>query len=56
MPPNEHIIVGSTVQEEQLKANYGDRYQLVNSGMDDGAFGLRPGVDLLLYVKKDVAK
>jgi uncharacterized protein (TIGR03663 family) len=56
VPTNEPIIVGSTAQEEQLKANYGDRYQLLNSGMDDGAFGLRPGVDLLLYVKKDVAK
>jgi uncharacterized protein (TIGR03663 family) len=56
VPTNEPIIVGSTAQEEQLKASYGDRYQLVNSGRDDGAFALRPGVDLLMYVRKDVAK
>jgi len=53
---NEPIIIGSTAQEEQLKATYGDRYVLVPSGKDDGAFALRPGVDLLLYVRKDVAK
>ncbi len=53
---NEPIIVGSMAQEEQLKQTYGDRYVLVSSGKDDGSFGLRPGVDLLLYVRKDVAK
>jgi uncharacterized protein (TIGR03663 family) len=53
---NEPIIVGSTAQEEQLKQTYGDRYVLVSSGKDEGAYALRPGVDLLLYVRKDVAK
>jgi uncharacterized protein (TIGR03663 family) len=53
---NEPIIIGSTAQEEQLKATYADRYVLVPSGKDDGAFALRPGVDLLLYMRKDVAK
>ncbi|HMJ25537.1 MAG TPA: flippase activity-associated protein Agl23 [Pyrinomonadaceae bacterium] len=53
---NEPIIIGSTAQEEQLKETYGDRYVLVVSGKDDGAYALRPGVDLLLYVRKDVAK
>ena len=53
---NEPIIVGSMAQEEQLKQTYGDRYVLMSSGKDDGSFGLRPGVDLLLYVRKDVAK
>jgi hypothetical protein len=53
---NEPIIVGSMAQEEQLKQTYGDRYVLMSSGKGDGSFGLRPGVDLLLYVRKDVAK
>ena len=53
---NEPIIIGSTAQEEQLKQTYGDRYDLVSSGKEDGSYALRPGVDLLLYVRKDVAK
>lgn len=52
----EPIIIGSKAQEEQLKATYGDRYDLVSSGVDEGAFPLRPGVDLLLYVRRDVAR
>jgi uncharacterized protein (TIGR03663 family) len=56
VPTNEPVIIGSRAQEEQLKSTYGDRYQLINSGVDDGAYPLRPGVDLLLYVRKDVAQ
>jgi uncharacterized protein (TIGR03663 family) len=57
VPTTEPIIIGSTAEEEQLKSTYGDRYQLVNSGLaPDGSYALRPGVDLLLYVRKDVAK
>jgi uncharacterized protein (TIGR03663 family) len=56
VPTNEPVIIGSKAQEDQLKATYGDRYQLINSGVDDGAYPLRPGVDLLLYVRKDVAQ
>jgi len=56
VPTNEPIIIASTVQEEQLKQAYDDRYVLVSSGKSDGSFGLRPGVDLFLYVRKDVAK
>jgi predicted membrane-bound mannosyltransferase len=52
----EPLIIGSTAQEEQLKTTYGDRYVLIPSGKEDGSYGLRPGVDLLLYVRKDVAK
>lgn len=52
----EPLIIGSMAQEEQLKATYGDRYVLIPSGKEDGSYGLRPGVDLLLYVRKDVAK
>jgi len=56
VPTTEPIIIGSTAQEEQLKSTYGERYQLVNSGTADGSYSLRPGVDLLLYVRKDVAR
>src|SRR5260221_12014264 len=53
---NEPIIIGSTAQEELLKQTYGDRYVIVSSGKEDGSYDLQPGVDLLLYVRKDVAK
>jgi uncharacterized protein (TIGR03663 family) len=56
VPTNEPVIIGSRAQEEQLKSTYGDRYQVINSGVDEGAYPLRPGVDLLLYVRKDVAQ
>ncbi len=57
VPTTEPVIIGSMAQSEQLKSNYGDRYQLVSSGLnEDGSYALRPGVDLLLYVRKDVAR
>lgn len=56
VPTNEPLIIGSMAQEEQLKTTYGDRYVLVPSAADEGAYPLRPGVDLLLYVRKDVAR
>lgn len=56
VPTNEPIIVGSMAQEDALKATYGDRYDLVSSGEDEGAYPLRPGVDLLLYVRRDVKR
>jgi len=57
VPTNEPIIIGSTVQEDQLKATYSDRYDRLNSGLDEnGDYPLRPGVDLLLYVRRDVKR
>src|SRR5256714_1488330 len=57
VPTNEPIIIGSIAQEEQLKTNYGDRYDRLNSGLDEnGDYPLRPGVDLLLYVRRDVKR
>ena len=57
VPTNEPIIIGSMAQEEQLKSTYGDRYDRLNSGLDEnGAYPLRPGVDLLLYVRRDVKR
>ena len=67
VPTTEPVIIGQTGQEEEIKATYGDQYQLVDSSkLNDprilpdrnpqGSFSLRPGVDLLLYVRKDVAR
>jgi uncharacterized protein (TIGR03663 family) len=67
VPTTEPIIIGSLAQEEELQSNYGDRYQQIDSHQlsdprvdpahnPDGSFALRPGVDLVLYVRKDVAK
>jgi uncharacterized protein (TIGR03663 family) len=52
---NEPIIIASLGQEAELEATYGDRYQKVNSGLNPaGSFSLRPGVDLLLYTRREL--
>jgi predicted membrane-bound mannosyltransferase len=56
VPTNEPIIIGSEAQEEQLKATYADRYDMLKSDSEDGAYPLRPGVDLVLYVRRDVKR
>ena len=67
VPTTEPVIIGSVGQEEEIKATYGDQYQQIDSSKlndpriladrnPNGSFSLRPGVDLLLYVRKDVAK
>jgi len=57
VPTNEPIIIGSMAQEEQLKQIYGDRYDRLNSSInEDGSYPLRPGVDLLLFVRRDVKR
>ena len=56
VPTNEPMIIGSQAQEDALKTTYGDRYDLVSSGEEDGSYALRPGVDLLLYVRRDVKR
>ena len=55
-PATEPIVIGSVAQEDELKANYGGQYQLVSSGSADGSYSLRPGVDLLLYVRRDAVR
>ncbi len=67
VPTTEPVIIGSVGQEEEIKAMYGDQYQQIDSSKlndprvlpdrnPNGSFSLRPGVDLLLYVRKDVVK
>jgi uncharacterized protein (TIGR03663 family) len=46
---NEAIIIASEGQKEEIQTTFGDRYRQVNS-----EFSLRPGVDLLLFVRKDL--
>ncbi|MEO8436665.1 MAG: flippase activity-associated protein Agl23 [Pyrinomonadaceae bacterium] len=55
-PSTEPVIIGSIAQEEEMRTNFGDRYQQVRSGAEDGSFALRPGVGLVLYVRKDLAR
>lgn len=45
----EAIVVGSTAQELELRAALGDQYLRV------GSYALRPGVILVLYVRRDAA-
>ena len=67
VPTTEPVIIGQTGQEDEIKATYGDQYVQVDSSKlkdsriladrnPNGSFSLRPGVDLLLYVRRDVAK
>lgn len=67
VPTTEPVIIGSVGQEEEIKATYGDQYQQIDSSTlndpriipdrnPNGSFSLRPGVDLLLYVRRDAAK
>lgn len=66
VPTTEPIIIGSVGQEEEIQATFGDRYRQIDSstlsdprisseGNPGGSFSLRPGVNLLLYVRSDVA-
>lgn len=67
VPTSEPVIIGQTGQQEEIKATLGEQYQQIDSSTlndprifpdrnPEGSFTLRPGVDLLLYVRSDVAK
>ena len=67
VPTTEPIVIGQTGQEEEIKTTLGEQYQQIDSSqLNDprilpdrnplGSFSLRPGVDLLLYARRDVAK
>jgi len=54
-PSNEPMILASTNQAAEVQATYGDRYVQVRSGLNpEGSFPLRPGVDLLLYARREL--
>jgi predicted membrane-bound mannosyltransferase len=48
----EPIIIARTDQKEQVEASFGGLYEQVPSKEQDGSFELRPGVKLLLYVRR----
>jgi len=51
-PTNEPIIIASSDQRAEMDLNFGSMYRLVPSGPGEDAFPLRPGVKLLLYVRR----
>jgi uncharacterized protein (TIGR03663 family) len=54
-PSNEPMILASSSQAAEVQSTYGDRYQQVQSGFNPaGSFPLRPGVDLLLYARREL--
>jgi predicted membrane-bound mannosyltransferase len=54
---NEPIIISSQNQAGEVQATYGDRYQQVQSGFNTaGSFPLRPGVDLLLFTRRELVR
>jgi uncharacterized protein (TIGR03663 family) len=51
----EPIIIASEAQADDVEKAYGDRYQKVHSGLNPaGTFPLRPGVELLLYTRREL--
>lgn len=54
-PSTEPVIIASAGQTEEVQTTYGDRYRQVHSGFNlAGSFSLRPGVDLLLYTRREL--
>ena len=54
-PSNEPIIIAKQEQAAEVQATFGDRYQQIQSGFNTaGSFPLRPGVDLLLYTRREL--
>ena len=50
----EPIVIANETQRTEVEGTLGPSYRLVPSGSGTGAFALRPGVDLLLYVRGDL--
>jgi uncharacterized protein (TIGR03663 family) len=54
-PSTEPMILASSNQVAEVQAAYGDRYRQIQSGFNpEGSFPLRPGVDLLLYARREL--
>jgi uncharacterized protein (TIGR03663 family) len=54
---NEAVIIGSEGQGAEIQTTFGEHYKQVNSGLNSaGSFSLRPGVNLLLYVRQELAQ
>jgi uncharacterized protein (TIGR03663 family) len=56
-PSNEPIIIAKQDQAAEVQTMFGDRYQQIQSGFNPaGSFPLRPGVDLLLYTRRELVR
>jgi len=54
-PSTEPIIIARQDQADEVEATFGERYQKIQSGFNPlGTFALRPGVDLLLYTRREL--
>lgn len=54
-PSTEPVIIASENQAAEVQETFGDKYQQVKSGFNSaGSYPLRPGVNLLLYVRRDL--
>jgi uncharacterized protein (TIGR03663 family) len=52
----EPVVLASETQREEVQATMGNRYTLVNSNLNANAgYSPRPGVDLLVFVRRDLA-
>jgi uncharacterized protein (TIGR03663 family) len=49
---SEPIIIANENQKPEIETNFGESYRQVPSKAEDGTFELRPGVKLLLYVRR----
>lgn len=53
---SEPIIIAAAGQKAEIERMFGDRYRQVKSRFNpEGTYALRPGVELLLYVRADLA-
>jgi uncharacterized protein (TIGR03663 family) len=53
----EPVLIASESQRLEAQALFSDRYDFVNSGLNPaGSYPLRPGVELLLLVRRDLAR
>ena len=51
----EPVIIAAENQGAEMESTFGERYQQVNSGLNPaGTYPLRPGVNFLLYVRRDL--
>lgn len=51
-PSTEPLIIANEKQKAEVEANFGELYRQVPSNDASGSFELRPGVRLLLYVRR----
>jgi uncharacterized protein (TIGR03663 family) len=52
-PSTEPLIIAKDSQKEEMERNFGELYRQVPSNDSSGSFELRPGVRLLLYVRRN---